>query len=67
VIGARGLGALPRSGRLYVAEAVAAEDIEAVRRIWADARAAGEPAWYLERIAAIGRRRPGARALGSAA
>jgi hypothetical protein len=64
---ARRLGALPRSDRLFIAEAVAAQDVEDVRRIWTDARAAGEPRWYLERIAAVGRRRVGARLLGVAA
>ncbi|MDH6123420.1 hypothetical protein [Kitasatospora sp. GP82] len=63
----RALGVLPRSGRLFIAEAAAAVDVEQVRQVWHAARAAGEPGWYLDRIAAIGRTRSSARTAGVAA
>ncbi|MEY9944909.1 hypothetical protein ABH937_001985 [Kitasatospora sp. GAS1066B] len=58
-------GLPPRSGRLFIGEAAAAVDVEQVRAVWQAARAAGEPGWYLARIAAIGRRRAGARGTGA--
>ncbi|MFB7905212.1 hypothetical protein ACFC1T_02120 [Kitasatospora sp. NPDC056076] len=45
------------SGRLFLAEAAVAAGVEDVRRIWLAARAAGQPRWYLDRIAAVGRAR----------
>ncbi|GLW53947.1 hypothetical protein [Kitasatospora phosalacinea] len=44
---------------LHLAAAVAAVDVEDVRRAWRAAQAAGEPRWYLDLIARVGRRRAG--------
>ncbi|WP_030271230.1 hypothetical protein [Streptomyces sp. NRRL B-24484] len=51
--------ALPRARPLFLAAAVVADDVEEVRRIWRAAQAAGEPRWYLDLIARVGRRRAG--------
>ncbi len=48
------------SGRWWLAAAGGAPDAEQVRGIWRAARAAGEPRWYLDLIAGIGRRKAGA-------
>lgn len=42
---------------LFLGAAVIAHDVEAVRRVWRAAQAAGEPRWYLDLIARIGRSR----------
>ncbi|SOB83158.1 hypothetical protein [Streptomyces sp. 1331.2] len=44
---------------LFLAAAVAADDVEDVRQIWRAAQAVGEPRWYLDLIACVGRRRAG--------
>ncbi|MFF0293174.1 hypothetical protein ACFYST_08285 [Kitasatospora sp. NPDC004614] len=44
---------------LHLATAVAAVDVEDVRQAWRAAQAAGEPRWYLDLIARVGRRRAG--------
>ncbi|MGW2540564.1 hypothetical protein ACWC5I_06760 [Kitasatospora sp. NPDC001574] len=41
--------------RCWLAAASGAPDVEQVRGLWRAARAAGEPRWYLDLIARIGR------------
>ncbi|WP_405018151.1 hypothetical protein OHV05_15290 [Kitasatospora sp. NBC_00070] len=58
----------PGPGRgLHLSAAVAAPDVEAVRAVWRAARAAGEPQWYLDLIAAVGRTKAAASTVGVAA
>ncbi|QRX93395.1 hypothetical protein [Streptomyces noursei] len=47
--------------RDYLAEAEAAADADAVRSLWAEAKAAGAPEHYLDQLAAIGRDRAAAK------
>jgi len=46
-----------RERRDYLAEAQVAESADAVRALWQEAKAAGAPTEYLDRIAAVGRER----------
>ncbi|MCG6499212.1 hypothetical protein [Kitasatospora sp. A2-31] len=41
--------------RWWLAAATSAPDVDQVRGLWRAARAAGEPRWYLDLIARIGR------------
>jgi hypothetical protein len=52
--------------RLFLAAAGAATTAEEAREVWRRAKAAGVPSWYLGRVAAIGRAKPGARPEASA-
>ncbi len=44
----------------FLAAAHRAPDVEGVRVVWRRARAAGEPRWYLDLVAAVGRAKAGA-------
>ncbi|WP_035799893.1 hypothetical protein [Kitasatospora mediocidica] len=56
-----------RSDVLFLAAARAATTAEEVREVWRQAKAAGQPQWYLDQVAAVGRGKPGARPAGLSA
>jgi hypothetical protein len=56
-----------RSDVLFLAAARAAGTVEEVREVWRQAKAASQPQWYLDQVAAIGRGKPGARPGGASA
>ncbi|MET8627951.1 hypothetical protein ABZW30_30130 [Kitasatospora sp. NPDC004669] len=60
-------GPVVAPARMFLAEAVAAVDVDGVRAVWRAAYAAGEPRWYRDRIAAIGRARGDAGPMPAAA
>ncbi|AUG78074.1 hypothetical protein CFP65_3273 [Kitasatospora sp. MMS16-BH015] len=50
-----------RPGELFIGAATVATTAEEVRQVWRQAHAAGQPQWYLDLVAGIGRTKPGAR------
>ena len=50
-----------RPGALFIGAATVAGTAEEVREVWRQAKAAGQPQWYLDLVAGIGRTKPGAR------